>query len=133
MADDQEYDLSDPAVQAVVATRPTAAVPGWSLDDNPDEQTASKRAQEFLRTHAIADRSLDETVSNFKRHFPGVDPPSADDYRYWQDRAPKELNLDYARRFVGENMPAEEPSSVWWGRRIGKTAFSAITNHQYGS
>src|SRR4051794_11825025 len=129
---EQDYDLTDPAVQAVVATRPNASVPGWTLDDNPDEETASKRAQDFLRVHAIADRSHEETVANFQRHFPGVDPTRDGDYSYWRDRAPGELNLDCARKFVGENVPAEEPSGVWWGRRIGKTAFGAITNYQYG-
>src|SRR5437764_446753 len=106
MADDTvQVDPSDPVTRSVLATEPGNGYAHWTLDDNPDEQTVLARGQDFLRTHAIAHRSYDETAANWKQHFPDLSPPPEEDYQKWQERAPREALLDKVRVQAEKDAP----------------------------
>jgi hypothetical protein len=118
---------NDPIAPAVQATEPTAQVPNWTANDNPDDGTFIDRRDSFLRTHAVADRSYDEVKANWDRHFPGIQAPSADTYATWQERGPRERLLDRVRAQAA----IDEPTTSWLPHALAFPRDIA-TGYRYG-
>ncbi len=121
-------NLSPDELEATVAADPAVGKPEWTSADSPEPAQLGARVEDFLKTHALAGKSWEDTASHFRQRFPDLDPaPLKDDFPRYGHQA----RLDIARRDVAKDYP-EESGARWALRQAVAPVREPITAILYG-
>lgn len=126
MGDEQAPGYSNPLMQAIRATDPEEGKPHWTVADSPSPEAFQGRMQDFLRTHAVAGRSYEEAKSHWDQRFQGIDAPSAETYKAWETRAPRERLLDQVSAQAEKDQPTTSGLNLVLGPLGADTAKAAM-------